>query len=125
VAGIAAGRSGVAYGANLISIKVTSSVTDNSEDCRGPASCLLARSSDVVRALEYVYDLRTVYNNNIAVANVSLAINGHQGHCDDLSAETQAMADIMSQLRSVNIATVVAAGNERFTNALSYPACIA
>jgi subtilisin len=124
VAGIAAGRSGVAYGANLISIKVTSSVTDNSEDCRGPASCLLARSSDVVRALEYVYDLRTVYNNNIAVANVSLAINGHQGHCDDLSAETQAMADIMSQLRSVNIATVVAAGNERFTNALSYPACI-
>ncbi len=124
VAGIAAGRSGVAYGANLISIKVTSFVTDNSEDCRGPASCLLARSSDVVRALEHVYDLRTVYNNNIAVANVSLAINGNPGHCDELTAETQAMADIMSQLRSVNIATVVAAGNERFTNALSYPACI-
>jgi subtilisin len=124
VAGIAAGRSGVAYGANLISIKVTSFVTDNSEDCRGPASCLLAKSSDVVRALEHVYDLRTVYNNNIAAVNVSLAIDGHQGHCDDLSAETQAMAGIISQLRSVNIATVVAAGNERFTNALSYPACI-
>src|SRR6266545_2664522 len=34
------------------------------------------------------------------------------------------MAAAISQLRSVNIATIVAAGNERFTNALSYPACI-
>jgi subtilisin len=124
VAGIAAGRSGVAYGANLISIKVTSFVTDNSEECRGPASCLLAKSSDVVRALDYVNDLRTVYNDNIAAVNVSLAIDGYQSHCDDVSAETEMMAAAISQLRSVNIATIVAAGNERFTNALSYPACI-
>jgi subtilisin family serine protease len=60
IAGIAAGRTGVAYGANIISIREMSFV-DDSEECRGQAPCLLARSSDVISALSRVYELRTTY----------------------------------------------------------------
>src|SRR5262249_23380777 len=57
IAGIAAGRSGVAYGANVISMQVMSFV-ENPEECRGLASCLLSRTSDVISALNRVYELR-------------------------------------------------------------------
>jgi subtilisin len=129
VAGIAAGRSGVAYGANIISIQVMSHVT-NFDACRGEPSCLLAKSSDVVNALNYVYELRTVHNYDIAAVNISLAnLTETEGvafseYCDNISAETQAMAAAINQLRSVNVATIAAAGNEFRTDALNFPACI-
>jgi len=49
IAGIAAGRAGVAYDANIISIQVMSFVID-SEACRGQAPCLLSKSSDMINA---------------------------------------------------------------------------
>jgi subtilisin len=118
IAGIAAGRSGVAYNANVISIQVMSFV-DDSEACRGQAPCLLARSSDVISALGRVYELRATYD--IAAVNVSLASDGYTSYCD---ADFQPMKEAIDLLRSVNIATVVASGNEFFTDALGYPACI-
>jgi subtilisin len=118
IAGIAAGRSGVAFNANIISIQVMSFVND-SEACRGQAPCLLCNTSDLMSALGRVYDLHTTYD--IAAVNVSLAIDGFTSYCD---ADFQDMKDAIDLLRSVNIATVVASGNDFFTNALSYPACI-
>jgi subtilisin len=117
-AGIAAGRGGVAYRANVISIQVMSYVNTPSE-CRGLPECLLARTSDVMSALNRVYDLRSAYD--IAAVNISLASDGYTSYCD---AEFQPMKDAIALLRSVNIATVIAAGNEYLTDALSYPACI-
>jgi len=118
IAGIAAGRSGAAYTTNIISIQVMSLVND-SDACRGQASCLLSRTSDVISALNRVYDLRVTYD--IAAVNISLASDGYTSHCD---AEFQPMKDAIGQLRSVKIATVVASGNEFLTDSLSYPACI-
>jgi len=123
LAGIAAGRGGVAYDASVISIQVMSYVTD-SDACRGQASCLLANPSDVTTALNHVFDLRNTYN--IAAVNISLAGDGQAfpDHCDAVSAEAQMMTAAINQLRSVNIATVVASGNDGFTDSISFPACI-
>jgi subtilisin len=120
MAGIAAGRTGVAYGANIISIQVMSLVNDPGA-CREQASCLLARTSDVISALNRVYELQTTNTFDIAAVNISLAGDTSMSHCD---AEHQPMKEIIDLLRSVNIATVVAAGNEFLADALSYPACI-
>jgi subtilisin len=117
-AGIAAGRSGVAKDANLISIQVMSLVTDP-EACRGQASCLLSRTSDVILALNRVYALRT--SHEIAAVNISLAIDGYTSPCD---LEFQPLKDAIDLLRTVNIATVIPSGNEFFKDALGYPACI-
>jgi hypothetical protein len=95
------------------------SFVNDSEACRGQAPCLLARSSDVISALGRVYELRATYD--IAAVNVSLAIDGYTSYCD---ADFQPMKEAIDLLRSVNVATVVASGNEFFTDALGYPACI-
>jgi subtilisin len=118
IAGIAAGRSGAAYSANVISIQVTSYVT-NPEACRGLPSCLLARTSDVISALNRVYELRATYD--IAAVNISLSGDVYASHCD---AEHQPMKEAIDLLRSAQIATVISAGNEFLTDSLSYPACI-
>src|SRR5215813_1311333 len=124
IAGIAAGRAGVAYGANVISIKVMSRV-DDSEACRGQAPCLLSKSSDMIKALNRVFELGAVYNYRIAAANISLAasdvIDLFPSHCD---SELAGMTDAINQLRSVNIATVVASGNDASPDAIMFPACI-
>jgi subtilisin len=118
VAGIAAGSSGVAYDANVISIQVMSFVEDFVA-CREQASCLLARTSDVISALGRVYELRAAHD--IAAVNLSLASDGYENFCD---SEFEAMSAAISTLRSVNIATVVASGNDFLTDRISYPACI-
>jgi subtilisin len=126
IAGIAAGNStemsGVALNAKIISIQVMSYVTSPDECGFGP--CLRSRTSDVMAALQHVYDtLRSSYS--IAAVNISLVtdITGmFESPCDaEQGAPLKAKID---QLKSVGIATVVAAGNDGFTNALGYPACI-
>jgi hypothetical protein len=126
IAGIAAGNStemsGVALNAKIISIQVMSYVTSPDECGFGP--CLRSRNSDVMAALQHVYDnLRNSYD--IAAVNISLVtdITGvFESACDE--KEGAPLKAKIDQLKSVGIATVVAAGNDGLTNALGYPACI-
>lgn len=117
VAGIAAGRgssfSGVAKDATIISIQVFSADTTTSP----PGAA--AYESDIISGLERVYALRGAFN--IAAVNLSLGGNAYTANCDSAFPAMKAAID---QLRSVGIATVVAAGNEGYRNALDEPACI-
>jgi hypothetical protein len=117
VAGVAAS---VAPGANLISIQVNSLVND-SDFCGGSAPCTLTVESDLIRGLERVFTLSTTHS--IASANVSLASPIFPGACD-----SSLIKPAIDQLRSVGIATVVAAGNEEQAegqaNAIGSPACV-
>lgn len=74
VAGIAAGSSltyrGIASDAYLIPIQVFSKF--DSTYCSGSSSCILAYFSDVLRALDWVYEQRD--NFTIASANLSLGV---------------------------------------------------
>src|SRR5262245_29285774 len=79
----------------------------------------------MIKALNRVFELHTVYNYDIAAANISLAASDvsdlFPSHCD---SELAAMTDAINQLRSVNIATVVASGNDASPDAIMFPACI-
>ena len=115
VAGIAAGSgasfSGVAPDANLIAVQVFSGVNGGG---------ISAFTSDIDLGLQHVYDLRNAYN--IAAVNLSLGTDQtYGGACD---ATDQSTASVISQLRSVGIATVVASGNNSSAVGLSSPACI-
>ncbi|MFZ4795625.1 MAG: S8 family peptidase, partial [Blastocatellia bacterium] len=129
VAGIAAGKtvtngsktfSGVAKDANIIAIQVFSQFNSDSE-CGGAGSapCVSAYTSDIISGLNRVYALRSTYS--IASANLSLGGGRYYSNCDTADSSTKAAIDL---LRAANIATVVASGNERFTNSLASPACI-
>jgi subtilisin family serine protease len=124
VAGIAAGAGGpfdgVAPGADIIAIQVFSRLA-NPLLCVNEPECIVAFESDVIAALEYLYD----NVNSFAIASVNLSLGGEMytdaASCDAANTSTKAAID---DLRAVGITTVIASGNEYATNAIASPACI-
>lgn len=126
VAGIVAGNNGagpefgVARGANIIAVQVFSRF-DDLNACDSPTPCVLSYVSDQIAGLERIYALRNDFN--IAAVNMSLGGGqfDNQATCDSANPATKAAID---NLRSVNVATVIAAGNNTFRNSISSPGCI-
>ncbi|MEX2394376.1 MAG: S8 family serine peptidase [Actinomycetota bacterium] len=108
VAGIAAGagttRSGVANGANIMSVQVFSS--DG-----------FAYTSDIIKGLERVYAVRTT--RQIASVNMSLGGGKFKNACNG-----EAERPVIDNLLSAGIPTAIATGNDGWTDAISSPACI-
>jgi subtilisin family serine protease len=129
VAGIAAGqdrnRRGVAPQANIIAIQVFSLFTDvpgpgGPQSCANagqPSPCILTFTSDQIRGLQRVFDLRTTFT--IASVNMSLGGGTPVATCD-----TDSRKALIDQLRGARIATVVAAGNNSSSTGVSAPGCI-
>lgn len=117
VAGIAVGDTspnplvGVAPHAKLIAINVFS-------DSNGEA---VAYTSDILAAMQHVLALSAFH----AVAAVNLSLGG-QAYSSSQSCNQASPSQVnaIAQLRSARIATVAAAGNDGFTNAVSTPACL-
>jgi cysteine-rich repeat protein len=124
VTGIAAGRgdafSGVARGADIVAVQVFSQFTGTA--CNGgPDPCARSYMSDQIAALEWVDAL----SGSQEVASVNISIGGgryfSQSTCDaDWAAEKAAI----DTLRASNIPTVIAAGNDGFSDSLAAPGCI-
>ena len=113
VAGIAAGSdtlvfSGVASEADIIAVRVFPAIGSGN-------------FSDVVSGLEFVYNNRNNYN--IAAVNMSLGILGRSftSSCDTHNAPVTSAINLLDQ---VDIAVVVASGNDGFINGISFPACV-
>jgi hypothetical protein len=127
VAGIAAGKngtttvglttysfSGVARNATIIAMQVFQGMP-----CSGNPSvtCIGAVTSSWLQGLERVYELRDTYH--IAAVNLSLGSDLYATTCNDAAVQAA-----VNNLRSVGIATVVAAGNNSAKDQISFPACI-
>jgi len=116
VAGIAAGKgasfSGVAKDANIMAFQVFTNFGGGS---------ISAYTSDIIAAMNRVYALRGSFN----IASVNMSLGGgqyfDQGSCDASNGSFKAAIDL---LRSVNIASVIASGNNGFTSSMSSPGCI-
>lgn len=117
VAGIAAANgasfSGVAKDAQIIAVQVFSKTTGGT---------ITAYTSDLIRALEYIYTLR----DRLAIAAVNMSIGSSKiytstAECD---ADYISLKAIIDNLRAEGIATVVASGNLSASNGTSAPACI-
>ncbi len=134
VAGIAAGngeaRSGVANGANIIAIQAASLTNDADFCAPGGAPCPTIFDSDLMRGLERVYDLRNQFQ--IAAVNYSFGdpdfFYDVQSGCDE---DYENVKDLIDNLRSVGIATIIASGNgaggsngDTFILGIVGPACI-
>ncbi|HEX6898277.1 MAG TPA: S8 family serine peptidase [Thermoanaerobaculia bacterium] len=119
VAGIAAGNDGVgphfgvARDADIIAIQVFSA------DCGG--FCIGAWVSDQIKGLERVYELADDFD--IAAVNMSLGGGFYfsRASCDASNSARKAAID---NLRSIDIATVAASGNDYGDGYIAAPACI-
>src|SRR5262245_4423546 len=124
VAGIVAGDGtafeldifGVGRGATLMSIQVFSRI-NSFLDCGGAPPCLGAFTSDILAALEHVYDLRAAHD--FASVNMSLGGGLFSAACDD-----EPYKPFIDNLRAAGIATVIASGNDGSTSQISAPACV-
>lgn len=104
---------GVAPSANIISVNVFSA--------SGQSSRPFFTDSAVLNALNWIYTLRNTYS--IASVNLSLGYGGLKftSTCDTFNPSYKSAIDL---LRGAGIATVIASGNDGFTNGISFPACI-
>ena len=122
VAGISSGSgdsfSGVARRSQLIAIQVFSQF-NSANHCGDSTPCVRTFTSDFIKGLERVLALRSIYN--IAAVNMSLGGRPYTSECDLSESATKTAID---NLRSVGIATIIASGNDSYTNAISSPACI-
>jgi hypothetical protein len=130
VAGIAAGSDrqsqtyGTAPGASLLAVQVFSRFDDPSMCAPGSAPCALTYTSDFARGLDYVMDQAGAGNvNRMAAANLSIAGTNYSSSCDSAPGMAVVKAAI-DNLRSIGVATVIAAGNDGNAGAISAPACI-
>jgi subtilisin len=113
VASTAAGSNGVARGAGIIGVQVF----------HPDGSSALSYTSDQLKGLERVYNLRGSYS--IAAVNLSIGSKtAYTGTCDNLNAENYSFYSWVYWLKSVGIATVVATGNEGISNGVASPSCI-
>ena len=114
VAGIAAGNDGgadigVAKDADIIAIQVFSLFPNS--------NAALTWTSDQIKGLERVYELRNTHS--IAAVNMSLGGGQYFSPCD-----SDARKAIIDTLAAAGIATVIAAGNNGYTDSVCAPGCI-
>jgi subtilisin family serine protease len=119
VAGIVAGSgdefTGVAAAAKIVAVQVFNVV--EGQVCGKADKCIINFSSDVIRALEWIY--RNRKKHRIAVVNLSLGSGRFTERCD-----RSPMRRIFALLRQVGIIAVAASGNSGFKNSISSPACL-
>jgi subtilisin len=129
VAGIAAGNAagttrpdlnGVAKDASIIAIQVFSRINASSVCIPAGEStpCIRTFSSDIGRGLERVFELRSTFQ--IAAVNMSIGGGRFTSPCDAQSPLTS----FIQNLRSGNIASAIASGNDGFMDGIQQPACI-
>ncbi|MFD9522294.1 proprotein convertase P-domain-containing protein [Streptomyces sp. NPDC059979] len=128
VAGIAAGDGtgisgapvrGVAPGADLIAIQVFSRFDSDDYCGEGASPCALSFTSSQIKGLEKVSALRTA-GTKVAAANLSLGAGRWISEC-----ASDPRNPIINNLLTQGVATVVAAGNNGYTDAVSAPGCVA
>ncbi|WP_158708694.1 S8 family serine peptidase [Streptomyces bikiniensis] len=127
VAGIAAGngaglsgapRYGVAPGADVIAVQVFSKF-DSEDVCgAGLSPCVASFTSSQAKGLEKVLALKKA-GTDIVAANMSLGGGRWTTACDQ-----DLRKPVVDALRAAGVATVVAAGNNGYTDAVSAPGCI-
>jgi subtilisin family serine protease len=127
VAGIVAGRHmsipqhndfhGVAPGAGVVAVQVFTEISD-ADLCSGQAPCVLSYPSDQLRALEWVLKNQAA----LKIAAVNMSLGG--GYRDDFCDSDSALTESIERLFAKGVATVIAAGNDRYYDGVSEPGCI-
>ncbi|MGW1509869.1 S8 family peptidase [Streptomyces sp. NPDC002394] len=126
VAGIAAGKgtgavgspkTGVAPGADIVAIQVFSQF-NTADACAGEVPCIGSFPSAQLAALEEVLRLKQT-GTPIIAANLSLGGGHYTAAC-----ESDPRKAAIDNLLGAGVATVVAAGNNGYTDAVSTPGCI-
>src|SRR5215207_8412309 len=127
VAGIAAGLNanrqltepvhGVSRFSGIFAIQVFSRFNSAASCNPNPAPCVLSFTSDMIRGLDHVRaNIVLPDNYTVAAANMSIGGGSNTGACD-----TDTRKASIDNLRGAGVLTVISAGNDSSTTAISAP----
>lgn len=135
VAGIAAGQreglqtfDGAAPDANIVAVNASSLKSNCDLDKDGkqdlnpngtPVTCPVFSEADQVRALEQIFEDHQ--EHDIAAVNMSLGRGKYKASCDSTNPDEK---DAIDNLLSEGIPTFISSGNDGYTDAIAFPACI-
>ena len=77
----------------------------------------LAYENDIISALQWVLANKTAYN--IVAVNISFGTGKFSAPCSNLP-----LSSVIGDLTGAGVAVTVASGNDGYSDALSYPACV-
>ena len=133
VTGIAAGNNpnpgggypdnGVAKAAKIISIQVFSRLETEGQCFPSLPPCVSSFPSDQILALDWLFTTALAPAAGVRLAAVNMSLGGNKYTADCNTAQSMRKASI-DALRGVGVPTVIAAGNDYFTDAVNAPACI-
>lgn len=110
--------SGIAPDANIIAVQVFSRFP--ASVCGGTSDCVMSYTSDQIAALDWLYrNASTTSWQTLASVNMSLGGGKSTTACD-----SNGLKYYVDQLRGIGVATVIASGNNGYTDGVSAPACI-
>jgi hypothetical protein len=117
-----AGFDGVAPRASIVAVNVFSRFDDATSNnfcqkSKTPSPCVAANTADILSGLSFVAGLPA--SMHVVAANLSLGSGIFTTDCPG-----DFLAPIILTLRSLRIATVIAAGNDGSTTGVANPACI-
>ena len=133
VAGIAAGNNtnptavangapaiGVAKSAKLVAVQVFTRFNDNT-NCNNAPPCVLSFTSDMVSALNWVFQNALTPAAGVKLASANMSIGGglFSGTCDSDSRKAP-----IDNLLGAGVVTAIAAGNNGSSTQVSAPGCI-
>jgi uncharacterized repeat protein (TIGR01451 family) len=114
---------GVAKRADIVAVQVFTLFIDapTCNAARTVPPCVLAPVSDQISALDWLFMNALTPAPGVKLASVNMSLGGGMftAACDGDPTKPS-----IDSLRSAGVATVIAAGNDGFTNAVGAPACI-
>lgn len=111
---------GVAPAAQVVAVQVFSRFNAAADCAPGAAPCVLTWSSDQILALDWVRGQAAAHPTwNLVASNMSLGGGMETAACDSDSRKAAIDANL-----TAGIATVVAAGNDGYLDAVGAPGCI-
>ena len=110
--------SGIAPDANIIAVQVFSRFPASM--CGGTSDCVMSYTSDQIAALDWLYRTASTPSwQTLASVNMSLGGGKSTTACD-----SNGLKYYVDQLRTIGVATVIASGNNGYTDGVSAPACV-
>ena len=108
--------SGVARQADIIAVNVFAQF--GAANCNGAPRCVLSWTSDQIAALDWLFVNRAALN--LGAVNMSLGGGRNFSACDGSDPRTT----VINNLRAAGVATVIASGNNGWSDSVSTPGCI-
>jgi subtilisin family serine protease len=108
--------SGVARQSDIIAVNVFAEFGPT--NCGGASACVLSWTSDQIAALDWLFVNRVALN--LGAVNMSLGGGRNFSSCDSTDPRTT----VINNLRAAGVATVIASGNNGWSNSVSTPGCI-